>query len=237
MTDLKRNLAEIKSRIQDAANSIGRNQDEIKLVVVTKEHPASAISDLYDFGIRDIGESYFQEGLEKQLALSGLKDLNWHMIGHVQSRKAEDAVLHFDMIHSVENVKLARRMDMFAKKANREVQILLECNVSGETTKYGLPAWDEDRWPELFPKVEEILNLPNVKVHGLMSMAPYFEDGKKARPYFARTRKFRDMLQRKFPNADWGQLSMGMSGDFKAAIKEGATILRIGTAILGPRQS
>jgi uncharacterized pyridoxal phosphate-containing UPF0001 family protein len=115
------------------------------------------------------------------------------------------------------------------------IPVLLECNVSGETTKSGFPAWDDKRWPDLFPQVEEILNLPNVQIHGLMSMAPYSEDGEKARPFFARTRSLRDTLHTKFPNADWRQLSMGMSNDFEAAIKEGASILRIGTAILGPR--
>lgn len=233
--ELKRNLEEVSARIETAANKAGRHASEIRLVVVTKGHPTSIIRRLYELGIREIGESYIEEGREKQEALSSLSDLRWHMIGHIQSRKAEAAAQHFELVHSLESLKLARRLDRFAADAGRVLPVLLECNVSGETSKYGWPAWQEGRWKTLEPEIEELLRLPNVCVHGLMSMAPYLEDTQKARSYFARTRRLRHYLARKFPQADWTQLSMGMSGDFEAAVIEGATILRIGTAIVGPR--
>ena len=225
----------VRTRIANAAETAGRDADAIKLVVVTKGHPSKIIQGLYDLGERAIGESYVGEGREKQESLGLLEGLQWHMIGHVQSRKAKEAAQHFDMIHSVDSLKLARRLDRFAGEAGRTLPILLECNVSGEASKYGWPAWEESRWPDLLPAIDELLKLPNVRVHGLMSMAPYLDDTERARPYFARTRELRDHLVQKYPQSDWSQLSMGMSGDFEAAILEGATILRIGTAIVGPR--
>jgi pyridoxal phosphate enzyme (YggS family) len=233
--ELEQRLAEVKGRIAMAAQTAGRDPGEIRLVVVTKGHPAEMIHSLHQLGVRDIGESYVQEGIEKKETLGTLDGLVWHMIGHVQSRKADDAVKHFDRIHSVDSLKLAGRLDRSVDEANRSFPILLECNVSGESSKYGFPAWDKDQWTNVLPEVEKILKLPNIEVHGLMSMAPYLDDPEKARPYFAQTRNLRNFLAQRFPQADWSQLSMGMSGDFEAAIKEGATILRIGTAILGER--
>ena len=235
MNESRQKLAEVKGRIAVAAKSAGRDISGIRLVVVTKGHPAEVIRELYELGVCDIGESYLQEGLEKRSELGDLEGLQWHMIGHVQSRKAKQTTLHFDMIHSVDSLKLAKRLDHFAGEAGRHQPILLECNVSGETNKYGWPAWEASRWEALLPEIEQTLQLPNVHVHGLMSMAPYLDDSEKARPYFARTRELRDYLAGKFPQTDWSQLSMGMSGDFEAAIIEGATILRIGTAIVGER--
>jgi pyridoxal phosphate enzyme (YggS family) len=235
MSELRRNLAEAKARIEVAAKSAGRETADIQLVVVTKGHPAGVIRDLYDLGVREIGESYIQEGIEKRSALGNLDGLHWHMIGHIQSRKAEAAASHFDMIHSVDSLKLAKRLDRFAGQAGRKLPILLECNVSGESSKYGWPAWEKSQWEFLVPEIEELLSLPNVRVRGLMSMAPFLDDPIEARPFFTRSRQLRDTLAEKFPQADWRQLSMGMSGDFEAAIMEGATMVRIGTAILGER--
>lgn len=235
MTGLQQNLVEVKARILEAAKNTGRDANEIRLVVVTKSHPAETIRALYELGVREIGESYIVEGLEKQEALGALPGLQWHMIGHVQSRKAQAAVQHFDLLHSVDSLKLAKRLDRFAGEAGRALPILLECNVSGESSKYGWHAWDQSQWSTLLPGIGELLELPNLRVLGLMSMAPFFDDADKARPYFARARLLRDTLAQKFPQGDWRELSMGMSGDFEAAVWEGATILRIGTAIVGPR--
>jgi hypothetical protein len=236
-SELQRNLAEVRARISAAAHVVGRDPTEIRLVIVTKGHPTEAIQMLYELGENEIGESYVEEGLEKKAKLASFANLAWHMIGHVQSRKAESAAMNFDLIHSVDSLKLARKLDRSASEKNRVLPILLECNVSGEQTKFGWPAWDHARWSSLLPDITESLKLLNVQVRGLMCIAPYFEDGGKARPYFAHLRALRDFLAQTFAQMDWGQLSMGMSGDFEVAILEGATILRIGTAILGPRPS
>jgi hypothetical protein len=233
--ELQRNLEEVKARISAAAQMVGRDPTEIRLVIVTKGHPAEAIQMLYELGEKEIGESYVEEGLEKQTKLGSLPNLVWQMIGHVQSRKADAVAKHFDLIHSVDRLKLARKLDRSAGEIGNILPVLLECNVSGESTKFGLSAWDETRWSTLLPEIGESLRLPNVQVRGLMCIAPYFEDGDKARPYFGHLRELRDFLAQTFAQTDLSQLSMGMSGDFEAAILEGATILRIGTAILGPR--
>jgi pyridoxal phosphate enzyme (YggS family) len=157
------------------------------------------------------------------------------MIGHVQSRKAVDVAGSFSWVHSVDSLKLASRLSTFAGQAGCELQVLLEVNVGGEESKHGFPAHDQAAFQAKLGEIEQILQLPNVHVRGLMSMAPMTAEGEKARPFFERTRLIRDELSAKFPSARWEQLSMGMSGDFEAAILEGATMVRIGTAILGPR--
>lgn len=233
MTDLQKNLDEVTARITQAAKKAQRDPGEVSLIVVTKGYPAQTIQDLYELGVHDLGESYVEEGLEKQKGLTSLERAQWHMIGHVQSRKAEAVARHFDLVHSVDSLKLAKRLDRFSRESGRVLPILLECNVSGETTKHGWPAWDQKQWETLLPEIAQLVELSNVRIHGLMSMAPLLEESDKARPYFARTRLLRDHLTSKFPQADWSQLSMGMSGDFEAAILEGATMVRIGTAIVG----
>ena len=233
--ELQKKLEGVKARILAAAQKAGRDLSAIRLVVVTKGHSVESIRALYELGVREIGESYVEEGLEKQTKLSSISDLAWHMIGHVQSRKAGAVAKYFTMVHSVDSLKLAQKLDRSAAESDRILPILLECNVSGEATKYGWHAWDKERWPALIPEIGGLLLLHNVRVLGLMSMAPYLDEVEKARSYFARTRELRDFLAEKFPHSDWSHLSMGMSGDFEAAILEGATILRIGTAILGQR--
>jgi hypothetical protein len=163
--------------------------------------------------------------------------MRWHMIGHVQSRKAEDVAKYFDLVHTVDTLKLATRLDRFAAAAGKQLPILLEVNVSGEASKYGWPARDENSFQSNLTEIENILQFPHVRVQGLMSMAPVTRKPEEARPYFARTRELREELRTRFPQGDWSQLSMGMSADFEAAILEGATLVRIGTAILGPRPS
>ena len=232
---IEKNLRAVRARISAAAERAGRDPAEVSLVVVTKGHPAETIQTLFELGIRTIGESYVEEGRAKQVALSGYSGLKWHMIGHVQSRKAELVAQHFDMLHSVDSLKLARRLDRFAGEASRVLPILLECNVSGEASKYGWPAADPALWPALYGEVEQVLTLSNLRLHGLMTVAPIVERPEQARPYFERTRRLRDELANRFPKAELSQLSLGMSDDFELAILEGATLVRIGTAILGPR--
>ncbi|HLE73385.1 MAG TPA: YggS family pyridoxal phosphate-dependent enzyme [Anaerolineales bacterium] len=232
---LQANLESVKARIAAAAQQAGRAPQDVSLVVVTKGHPAETLRSLQALGIRHVGESYAQEGRAKQKELASLEGLHWHMIGHVQSRKAEQVAKHFDLVHAVDSLRLAARLDRCAAQAGKLLPILLEVNVSGEASKYGWPAADERSFQAAIPDLEKILQLQHVLVRGLMSMAPLTQNPAEARPHFAHTRTLRDELKTRFPQGDWSQLSMGMSADFEAAILEGASLVRIGTAVLGPR--
>lgn len=234
---IARNLQEVHGRIAAAASVAGRDSDDMRLVVVTKGHTHPEIfQTLHSLGEHDLGESYVDEALAKQAELAVLPGWVWHMIGHVQSRKAAQVAANFDLVHSVDSLKLAARLDRFAADAGRKLSILLECNVGGEASKHGWPAASDAHFDAALPEIEQVLQLPNVQVRGLMSMAPMNAAGDQARPYFARTRQLRDRLAQRFPAADWRELSMGMSGDFEAAVMEGATLVRIGTAIVGERR-
>ena len=234
MNAIAERLAQVTERIQQAAQRAGRSLVDVRLVVVTKGHSAQVAFEAAQAGARFLGENYVEEALEKQPALAGLA-VQWHMIGHVQSRKAEEVSQNFDYLHSLDNVKLAKRLARFAQEANRTLPVLLECNTSGEENKFGFAVWDETRWPDLLPEVEEIAGLPHLKIRGLMTMAPFLPDPESTRAYFRRLRMLRDYLAARLPQGDWQELSMGMSGDFEVAIQEGATWVRIGQAILGPR--
>jgi hypothetical protein len=230
------NFQRVKDRIGAAANSVNRNQDRVRLVVVTKAHPLEIVQEAIAAGAKHLGENYVEEALPKIISVENAGDLKWHMIGHVQSRKARRVCEHFDWVQTVDSQRLATRMDRFAGEIGKRVPILLECNVSGEETKFGWTAWNELEWEELTEEIEPILEMRNLEVSGLMTMAPFFPDAEEARPYFIRLRNLRDFLSAKFPQSSWDELSMGMSGDFEVAIQEGATIVRIGTAILGERK-
>jgi len=241
MTEL--NLAEritvVQARIAAAAQRAGRDPTEITLVAVSKMHPAEAVVAAYQAGLRVFGENRVEEAVPKAAALASLLDnlpsvvrrpsstVEWHMIGHLQSRKAEDVLPWASMVHSVDSVKLAGRLSRVCQAAGRELSILLEVNVAGEANKYGLtPA-------ELPDAVEAIAALPGLRVCGLMTMAPIVPDPEEARPVFAGLRRLRDDMARRFPALDWRHLSMGMTDDCEVAIEEGATMVRIGRAIFG----
>jgi hypothetical protein len=157
------------------------------------------------------------------------------MIGHVQSRKAALVAEHFSYLHSLDSLKLAQRFDRLVGEADRKLPVLLEMNVSGEESKFGFTAWDERLWPDLAISITPIIELSGIEVRGLMTMAPFFDQPEPVRPYFRQLRKLQSFLRNRFPTACWDELSMGMSGDFEVAIQEGATWLRIGTSIMGPR--
>lgn len=229
-----KNYLEIKHRIAFAAESAGRNPAAIKVVVVTKGQPPETVQEAFAAGARIFGENYVEEGVAKIHALQ-MTGVEWHMIGHVQSRKARQVCQYFDTLHSLDSEKLARRLDSFCSEIDRVLPVFLECNVSGEASKFGLPAWDEQGWENLIPVIRSIIGCSQLHVRGLMTMAPYSPDPEDSRPYFRRLREFSQYLERSIPDARFDELSMGMSGDFEAAITEGATIVRIGTAILGSR--
>jgi len=234
------NYQRVLDEIERAAAGVGRDPHSVRLVVVTKGHPAGALQEALDAGLRVFGENYVEEGLEKIQALhaplGAEAGIEWHMIGHLQSRKARPVVEHFYMLHSLDSLKLASRLDRFAAEAGRQLPVLLECNVSGEQTKFGWPTWDEARWSELLPEMRQLAGLPNLEWRGLMTMAPFFDSPEPARPYFQRLRRLRDFLAGHISGVALPDLSMGMSGDFSVAVQEGATLVRVGTAIMGARQ-
>lgn len=232
---IQTNYERVMEQIEEVARSVGRDPDGIKLVVVTKGHPVQALLEAIAAGLRVFGENYAEEGITKMLACSDRIDVEWHMIGHVQSRKARLVCEHYHWMHSLDRVKLANRLDRFAGETGRKLPVLLECNVSAEETKFGWPAWRESDWEALLPDVAHVLALPNLEVRGLMTMAPFLPDPEATRPYFQRLRHLRDFFAAQFPQAGWQELSMGMSADFQVAVQEGATQVRIGTAIMGPR--
>lgn len=222
------------ARIADVAVGCGRAPEEIRLVVVSKSQPLDVIQAAVAAGITTFGENYVEEASQKIVAMKETA-VEWHMIGHVQSRKAESVAANFAMLHSLDSIKLAGRLERFCVEVKRVLPVLLECNVSGEESKFGFPAWDEAHWPNLEHEMEQILVLPHLQVRGFMTMPPFFNDPEQTRPYFRRLRRLREFLSDRFPKARLKELSMGTSVDFMAAVEEGSTFVRVGQAILGPR--
>jgi len=239
-TLVPQNLREVRERIAEAALRGGREPGEIRLVAVSKLFPPEAVLAAWEAGQRDFGENRPEQGTEKIPRVAVLLDGErpvWHMIGHIQSRKSDLVVEHFDWVHAVDRHKIARYLNRRADEAGRELPVLFECNVSGEESKYGydLAGWQEDVAPfERFcEQVERVLALPALRVEGLMTMAPIADDPESVRPVFASLRALRDALRERFPDVSWRHLSMGMTDDFEVAVEEGATLVRIGRGIFG----
>ncbi len=223
------NIAAIRDRIASAARRAGRNPDEIALMAVCKTKPAEAIREAYQAGQRLFGENRVQEFAGKAPFLQDLAGAKFHMIGHLQSNKSKPAADLFAAVDSVDSLKLAERLNAAAQELEKPLDVLIEINVGGEEAKSGL-AFES-------PDVLEILSRDKywdyVRVRGLMTVPPFTEDPEGARPYFRKLRQLRDSLREKGYALD--QLSMGMSHDFEAAIEEGSTCVRVGTAIFGER--
>ena len=238
MNGLEANLRSVQERIAAAAARAGRDPAEITLVAVTKTQSPTLIRAALHLGLRHFGENRVEEAETKVPELP--EDIVWHMIGHIQSRKAKRVVPLFGMVHSVDSLKLARRLDRASASLPYPLPVLLECNVSGEEAKYGFKAhkWEQDdaQRRSLLSDVGKILALSNLQVQGLMTTAPIVLDPEQARPVFIRLRQLRDELASVFDQADWHQLSMGMTDDFEVAIEEGATLVRVGRAIFDPNQ-
>jgi pyridoxal phosphate enzyme (YggS family) len=246
--DVAHHLERVRERIAAAALGAGRDPADVTLVAVTKTRSAEAVVAAYRAGVFHVGENRVEEAAPKipavRAAIAGPQP-TWHMVGHVQSRKARDVVAHFDYVHSVDRLKIAQRLSRFAGEAGQVLPVLLECNLSGEEAKFGfdLQGWerDEARRGTFFATVEHILALPGLSVQGLMTMAPLVADPETVRPVFASLRALLDALRERFPprghvsGHDWRHLSMGMTDDFEVAIEEGATMVRVGRAIFGPR--
>jgi pyridoxal phosphate enzyme (YggS family) len=224
------------NQISNAARKSGRNPEDIRLVVVTKSQPVEVAQAAIEAGVHILGENYPEEGVTKIQSLTGQSGVEWHMIGHVQSRKARLVVDHFALLHSLDSLKLAKRLNRFAAESNRILPVLLELNVGGEASKSGWDASDESQWNTLLPDIASIFDLPNINIQGLMTMPPLGIDPEESRRFFLRIRLLRDHLARQFPKADWRELSMGTSADYAVAVEEGATLVRVGTAIVGIRK-
>jgi pyridoxal phosphate enzyme (YggS family) len=202
----------------------------IRLVAVSKTIPAEVVRDAIEAGILELGENYIQEAKEKINALAAFP-VTWHFIGHLQSNKAKYAVRLFDLIHSVDSLKLAQVLNKYAKKIDKIQAILIQVNVAKEASKSGVYVEDT------LQLLKEVSRLENIAVKGLMTMPPFFNAPEKARPYFTALRELRDQIKMEaISNISMDELSMGMTGDFETAIEEGATIVRIGTAIFGDRR-
>jgi len=225
-TDLRTNLESVRAKIRDAASRAGRNADEVKLVAVSKTHPASMIADAIAAGATVFGENKVQEGEGKIIEI-GRDRAEWHLIGHLQSNKARKAVQLFDVVHSVDSVDLATRLERICVEEDRQtLSVFAQVDLAGEDTKSGIP---ESDLPEL---ATYLRSCERLKFDGLMILPPYFETPDDVRPFFKRLRAIRDGLF----SSGHGELSMGMSHDFEIAIEEGATVIRVGTAIFGERE-
>jgi uncharacterized pyridoxal phosphate-containing UPF0001 family protein len=253
--ELANRIAAVQERIAAAARRAGRDPAEVSLVAVSKMHSPEEVAAACAAGLRVFGENRVEEAAPKVEAVAQLvapaPPPAWHMIGHLQSRKAEDVLPWASMVHSVDSIKLAQRLSRFMTSppsplsyqergasplpshggggGGGDLPILLEVNVSGEASKYGFQ-------PEELPAaVETIAALPRLALQGLMTLAPIAADPEEVRPVFAALRALRDELTRSYPTLDWRHLSMGMTDDFEVAIEEGATIVRVGRAIFGER--
>lgn len=227
------------ARIEQAAQQAGRDPASVSLVAVTKTHAPALVAAVVRAGAQACGENRVQEAASKRpaLAAEGLQP-QWHLIGHLQRNKARAAADLFDLIHSVDSLRLAEALDRQVS-SGRRLPILLQFNVSGEATKEGfdLPGGlrNQAGLDALLPSIEAILALPKLDVRGLMTIAPMGATPEAARPTFAALRLLRDALAQRYPTTGWSELSMGMTDDFEAAIAEGATLVRVGRAIFGER--
>ena len=222
-------------KIASAAKRSGRSLEAVKLVVVTKAQPVEVAQAAIEAGAVILGENYAEEGVTKIQSLQNFSAVEWHMIGHVQSRKAPLVAGHFNFMHSLDSLKLAKKLDRVCGEAGRNLPVLLEFNVGGEESKGGWEAADETRWAGLAAEISEILAMPNLRVRGLMSMPPLGDTAEFSRPFFQKLRRLRDYLVSQLPQADLSELSMGTSSDYEVAVEEGATFVRVGTAIVGQR--
>ena len=231
---LAENISRVQERMAAASLRSGRKPEEVTLMAVSKTFPPEQIREAYDSGLRIFGENRVQEFAEKIVALSDLRDAEWHMIGHLQTNKAIPAAELFSHIDSVSSVRLARRLNSAASGLGKKLSVLIEIKIGGEAAKSGVP-------PE-FLELQDLLNaapeLPFLDFRGLMTVPPYSHDPEQSRPYFRKMRElFQHIARRRLPAVRMEILSMGMSHDYDVAIEEGATCIRIGTAIFGERES
>jgi len=226
MSEIRENYIRVMERIEKAARRVGRDQKEVKLVAVSKTVEVDRIKEAIEAGVSILGENYVQEA-QKKIEEIG-RSVAWHFIGHLQSNKAKYAVRLFDMIHSIDSLALAEELNRRAEQVGQVAKVMIEVNISGEATKFGT---DEEK---VFSIVRRILNLGHLSLEGLMTMPPYFDLPEMSRPYYNKLRELKERMVRE--GIPLKELSMGMSNDFEIAIEEGATYVRVGTAIFGERR-
>ena len=225
---LKENLANVEKNIEQACKNAGRSRDEVTLIAVSKTKPVEMLQEIYDENIRDFGENKVQELCSKMEQLPS--DIRWHMIGHLQRNKVKYIVGKVELIHSVDTYRLAEEINIQAKKQNVIVPILVEVNIAHEESKFGISAEDA------ILLVEEISKLENIRIKGLMTIAPYVENPEDNRLYFRKIKQLSvDITNKNIDNVFMDILSMRMTGDYMVAIEEGATMVRVGTGIFGER--
>lgn len=228
MDDIKANYNSVEERVLSACKRAGRDRSEVTLIAVSKTKPIEMLQEAYEAGARDYGENKVQELTAKMPVLPN--DISWHMIGHLQRNKVKYIAEGISLIHSVDSYRLAEEINIQAKKAKRRIPILIEVNVAGEDTKFGV-ALDET-----LQLCKEISELDGVEIKGLMTIAPYTPDPESNRPYFRQLKQLSiDIANEKIDNVSMDILSMGMTGDFEVAIEEGSTMVRVGTGIFGER--
>lgn len=226
MEKIKNNLEIINEKIKKAALKVNRNSQEIKLVAVTKTATIEQIKEAIIAGVKIIGENKVQEAKEKYQILTA--DIEWHLVGHLQTNKVKYAIEIFDCIHSVDSIKLAEEIDKRSLQFGKITNVLVEVNVSGEETKYGIKP------EEVEPFLKEISEFSRIRVRGLMTIAPITEDKEEVRPYFRKLRELsKEIKSKNIKNVKMDCLSMGMTEDFEVAIEEGANMVRIGRGIFG----
>ena len=225
---IKENIKNVQSKIEQACKNAGRDLDTAHLIAVSKTKPVSMLQEAYDAGIRDFGENKVQEILEKYDKLPG--DIRWHMIGHLQRNKVKYIIDKVCLIHSVDSLRLAEEISKEAVKHNLTMPVLIELNIGEEDSKFGLSLEDcEDM-------IHKISSLPNIEIKGLMTVAPFVENGEENRQYFTAMKQLSvDIMRKNIDNVCMDILSMGMTGDYETAIEEGATHVRVGTGIFGER--
>ncbi len=228
---LSESLASARRRLTEALAAAGRPADAARLLAVSKTKPAGMIREAWRLGQREFGENYVQEALEKQAELADLEDIVWHFIGPLQANKTRAVAEHFDWVHSVDREKVARRLNDQRPEALRPLEVCLQVNVSGEASKAGIG------FDELEDLAGKVLALPRLRLRGLMAIPAPADGLARQREPLARLRLALDALRRRFPEAPLDTLSMGMSDDLEAAVLEGATLVRLGTAIFGTRDT
>ena len=229
MADIEENISRVRERIAAACQRSGRWPDDVKLVAISKTFPPQSIRAAYEAGLRDFGENRVQEAAAKRPLLSDLS-VTWHMVGHLQTNKAKAARELFHWVHSVDSLRLAQKLEQASAPESGRLPVLLEVNLGGEESKAGVGE------SEMIQLAEQISRLATLEVRGLMVIPPFFDDPEQVRPYFRRLGELAQEIDTKnIANVSMHELSMGMSHDFEIAIEEGATIVRVGTAIFGSR--
>lgn len=228
MKNLQENIIKVQANIEKALNRVGRNNDEVKLIAVTKTVDTEIIKKSIDLGLNNIGENRVQE-LQCKYEEIG-PDVSWHMIGHLQTNKVKYILDKVSLIHSLNRMSLAKELNKRGKNADKIIEVLVQVNVAEEKSKYGF------KTKEVIPFIESILPMENVKVKGLMTIAPYVENPEEVRYVFKELRKLKeDVEDRNYKEVEMKYLSMGMTNDYEVAIEEGSNMVRIGTALFGKR--